>query len=123
MRELSKYQAKKRKQFLEKHPDSGEIALKLVENENDWEKHGEMISAVLNNEDKRLYIRTETLNEGFGDIETDVYAQISEDCMMWYIWKPVPWKSNRCWFKAVPMSGLDQETIANILDAQPWDYI
>lgn len=123
MRELSKYQAKKRKQFLEKHPDSGEIAIKLVEARKDLDTYYKLRYAELGDPDGRLFIKTEILHTEFGDEKTNIYAEMSKDRLAWYIVKPVPWKGNRYWFKVVPEFEDNRETIATILDSQPWYYL
>lgn len=104
-----KYGEKLLKRFREDHPD-GDIALKICEIERDYELLREMFK------DKKVYVRPYQ-----DDDHGAVYITL-ERPWIFYVWRDVPYKGNRYYYKIVPAAGLDRETIANILEAQPWIY-
>lgn len=55
------------------------------------------------------------------DINDEIYLTISDDCMVWYVWK-----SNFTgdkWFKVVQRGYLDRKTLYKIIKVQPWEYL
>ena len=87
--------------------ESGYLSQKLYEIENaDWKTKKEWH---INN------IKRWALND-------NIYAEKSEDCLCWYLWKSVP-DQVRSYLKMVPAVFLSSDIIESILEAQPWMFI
>lgn len=107
-----KYGEKVLKRFLNKHKE-GDIALKICECERNYKLRYEMEF-----HDKKVDVRPYQDDE-----HGAVYITLNDHGMIWYVWRDVPYKPNRYYYKIVPAAQLDRETIANILEAEPWLYL
>ena len=103
------YREKVMKRFLEEHKD-GDIALKICEVEHDYKLYSEMLKG------KKVDVRP------YQDDEHGAVYITLESMDIFFVWRDVPYKPNRWYFKVVPSANFDRETIANILEAQPWIY-
>jgi len=104
------YHEKMLKRFMEEHED-GDIALKICEIEGNYKLFAQIL-----HDGENVKVRPYQ-DEDHGEV------YITLDHGVFWVWRVVPYKANRYYYKIVPQAQLDRETIADILEAQPWIYM